>query len=189
MVNKQILQKSIIAQSKQFLSRFCSFKPAWTLLGKGLKPLSNVWFGQSCCYASSDKHSSNSENEAMLHLSYHLKITSVLQVFEDCKMTHIFLQCSANTGIWSEPNGFPYLQFSKRQPSSLPPTLPYNIFQSMTLLKFWQQFICSNWLPSYETLNNFYAPGCILLMKCSTLFSSQTSTFISTFFGISIIHV
>lgn len=113
MVNKQILQKSIIAQSKQFLSWCCSFKPAWTLLGKGLKPLSNVWFGQSCCYASSDKHSSNSENEAMLHLSYHLKFTSVLQVFEDCKVSHIILQFSANTGIWSEPNGFPYLQLSR----------------------------------------------------------------------------
>lgn len=49
----------------------------------------------------------------MLHLSYHLKFTSVLQVFEDCKITHIFLQYSANTGIWSEPNGFPYLYLSR----------------------------------------------------------------------------
>lgn len=57
----------------------------------------------------------------------------------------------------------------------------------MTLLKFWQQFIYSNWLPSDEMLNNFYA-GCIFLLKCSTLFFSQTRTFISTIFLISIIH-
>lgn len=82
--DNQIFWKSILAQSNQFLSCCCSFKPVWTLLGKGLKPLSNLWFGQSCCYASSVKHSSNSENEAMLPLSYHLKCTSVLQVFEDC---------------------------------------------------------------------------------------------------------
>lgn len=106
MDDNQILRKNVLAQSKRFLSWCCSFKPAWTLLGKGLKPLSNLWFGQSRCYASSVKHSSNSENEAMLHLSYHLKFTSVLQVFEDCKTNHFTLQYSANAGICSESNGF-----------------------------------------------------------------------------------
>jgi len=75
--DNQILWNNTLAESKQFLSGCYSFKLAWILLGKGLKALSNLWFGQSRCYASSVKHNSNSENEAMLHLSYHLKFTSV----------------------------------------------------------------------------------------------------------------